>query len=97
MEVVRELFEKIAMSYSVLRDGFQTVAAAILESAEDEANGLCHSRVSLSLFRLFVKNTDSQRPPLRTAWGLLWRNTLCRTRSQAGGPGLAREGSVHHQ
>jgi interferon-induced GTP-binding protein Mx1 len=36
-EVVRELFEKIAVSYPTLRESFQIVASSILETSEDEA------------------------------------------------------------
>lgn len=36
-EIVKELFENIAVSYPVLRDAFQTLTASILESTEEEA------------------------------------------------------------
>jgi len=36
-EVVKELFENIAVSYPVMREAFQTITASILETTEDES------------------------------------------------------------
>lgn len=45
-EVVKELFENIAVSYPVLRDAFQTLTASILEVTEEEAIDLLQGLIA---------------------------------------------------